>query len=102
MSELVQPHEGRRRSVQVWIETNICFAESKYGEVLPQAGQGAMDLKKRTEAGDQSQAEKLSQVNILSNNGNFFWSWSANKYLPKEEIIVSSVLCVVWFSFVSS
>ena len=71
MSELVQHQEGRR-SVQVlfWIETNFWFPEDKYGEVLPQAGQGAMDLKKRTEAGDQSQAGKLNQVNIfiLSNN----------------------------------
>ena len=90
MSDLVQPQQGKASlEVSMGIQKFIWFADSKYGEVLPhphaqaQAVQGAMDLKKRPEAGNQSQAEtgKLNQVNLgycdfLS--ASFGHGWKAN------------------------
>ena len=110
MSDPVQSQQGRR-GPEVRSLSSVIIAEVKYGEGLPhaqaQAGQGAMDLKKRPEPGDQAEAGKLTQVNIpcptipcIVENVNLFWSWLANKYLLEEEIIVTSVLCLVWVPFV--
>ena len=90
MSDLVHPQQGKASpKVSMWIQTIIWFADSKYGEVLPhphaqaQAVQGAMDLKKRPEAGNQSQAEtgKLNQVNLEYSDflsASFGHGWKAN------------------------
>ena len=89
------------------MDSDIWFADSKYGEVLPhphaqaQTVQGAMDLKKRPEAGNQSQAEtgKLNQVNLEYSDflsASFGHGWKANICLKRKLL---SILSCVMFEF---